>query len=372
MHVVESFCGGVFTSVTQIINHLNPENFDASLVYSLRPETPSNFREFIRPDVQLIALPMTREIKPIEDLGTLARLMRLFSKERPDVVHLHSSKAGVLGRLAARLAKVPAVLYSPRGFAFLRQDVGASKQAQYRLFEHMAARFGGTVIACSMGELEAARQVARRTTLLNNAIDVDAIDSIVRPDSSANVKRADEITVAIAGRIVPQKAPALFAELARRVTAARPGGVKFVWIGSGENVRELAHAPIEVTGWLPREDVLKTIHNKVDIYLHTSLWEGMPLAILEAMALRKPIVATDCIGNSDVVAHGQTGFLGATPDELTHGLLRLVDDARWRDKMGMAGRARAVAEFSLPLLIRNISNLYQATYDLSRAPPASI
>ncbi|MEK7691959.1 MAG: glycosyltransferase family 4 protein, partial [Bdellovibrionota bacterium] len=142
-------------------------------------------------------------------------------------------------------------------------------------------------------------------------------------------------------------------------------------IGSGENMRELAHAPIEVTGWLPRENVLKTIHNKVDIYLHTSLWEGMPLAILEAMALRKPVVATDCVGNSDVVAHGRTGFLGATPDELTHGLLRLVDDARWRDKMGMAGRARVVAEFSLPLLIRNISNLYQATYDLFRATPAS-
>ncbi len=359
MHVVESFCGGALTSIIQIVNNLDPDKFQISLVYSLRPETPSDFQAMIHPWVRLINLAMAREVKPIKDFRSLLQLFRLFVKERPDVVHLHSSKAGVLGRIAARLAGLPKVFYSPRGFSFLSQEVSQKKRDRYRIYERFAARFGGTVVACSPSELEAARQVTPKAILINNAIDVDVIDRIIQSNPAARSERDRKITAGTAGRIVPQKAPALFARIAEEVTAARPGQIRFLWIGGGEESRRLSPAAVEVTGWLPREDAVKTVYQQVDIYLHTSLWEGMPLSILEAMTLGKPVVATDCVGNRDVVAHGETGFLASRPDELAKGLLRLVDAPMLRDKMGRAGRARVLSEFSLPLLIRNISQLYQ-------------
>src|SRR5690606_23014779 len=104
LHVVESFGGGVFTSVTQIVNHLDPEAFDVGLVYSRRPQTPPDVSPFLRPHVRRWYLPMASTVCVTKDLRAVAALTRLFRRERPDVVHLHSSKAGALGRVAARLA----------------------------------------------------------------------------------------------------------------------------------------------------------------------------------------------------------------------------------------------------------------------------
>lgn len=359
MHVVESFCGGVFASVLQTMNHLDPQRFTVSLVYSLRPETPSNFQDLIAPRVRLFELSMVREVEPVKDFWALVQLVRLFVRERPDVVHLHSSKAGVLGRVAARVARIPTVFYSPRSFSFLRQDVSVARRNQYRLLERFAARCGGTIVACSESELDVARQVASKTILVNNAVDVASIDRVIQGIHVHHAPRDRRMTIATAGRIVPQKAPSLFVEVAREVMAARPGQVAFRWIGGGEEGVGLSDQSIAVTGWLSRDEVLKTLYESVDIYLQTSLWEGMPLAVLEAMALGKPVVATDSVGNRDVVVHGQTGFLGSTREALTKALLFLIDDADLRASMGHAGRARVLSEFSLPLLIRKMSDLYR-------------
>ena len=362
IHIVESFGGGTFTVLTQIVNSLNPLEFDVSIAYSLRPEITSDFRDRIRKEVRLIHLPMVREVKPLHDLKSLFQLWKLLKKEQPDVVHLHSSKAGFLGRIAAKLSGVNRVFYSPHGFSFLRQDIDEKKRSRYRLYERIASRFGGTIIACSKGELDAAKSVAPKAILINNAIDVEAIDKLIKSSFLSEVVQKGQMTIGIVGRITPQRSPALFTKIAREVNTARPGFVRFLWIGGGDDGDDLSDAPVEVTGWLPREEALKMLAEEVIIYLHTSLWEGMPIAILEAMALQKPVVATDIVGNRDAVVHGETGFLCSSPEELTDALLRLIDNPGLRDSMGSAGRARVESEFSLPALIKCLSALYRSKW----------
>ncbi len=357
MHVVESFAGGVFTSVTQIVSSMDRNKFDTTLVYSgARSETPTSIRERVRSDVRLVSLPMSREIRPWSDVVALLHLWRLMRRERPDVVHLHSSKAGGLGRVAARLTGVPHVFYSPRGLAFLRQDVSPGRRALYRWIERIGAWFGGTVVACSQGELEAARQVTTRTALIPNAIDLALIDEV---RSEVRPHRGDApLTIAISGRVAPQRAPGLFARIATETRERSPRDVKFLWIGDGDVTVDLAAAPVEICGWLVRDEALRRLWDDVDIYLHTSLWEGLPLAILEAMALGKPVVATNVVGNRDAVADGETGLLADTAEGLVSALLRLIEDAELRDAMGRAGRARVEERFSLPAMLARYACLY--------------
>lgn len=358
-HIVESFGGGVFTALTQIVNNLDPHDFDISIVYSLRPEITLDFKERFRPDIRFINLPMVREIKPFHDLKSLYSLWKLLKNELPHVVHLHSSKAGVLGRIAARFSNISRVFYSPHGFSFLRQDVDEKVRNRYRLFERIASYFGGTVIACSEGELDAAKSVASRVVLIPNSIDIEAIDRLINPSSTLSIVENSKITVGTAGRITPARNPALFGKIAKEITLNTVGMAKFLWVGGGENVYDLSGSPVEITGWLSHNEAIKRIAEDIDIFLHTSLWEGMPIAILEAMALSKPLVATDIIGNRDVVKHGETGFLCKDFEELVQSVLKLVKNPDLRKKMGEAGRSLVEKKFSLTSAIKCLSALYK-------------
>lgn len=359
LHVVESFGGGVFTSVVQILNSLDPSEYDVGLVYSVRPETPRDVAAHLVPSVRVWQLDMGREIAPWRDVRAVRCLAGIFRRERPDVVHLHSSKAGAVGRVAARLATVPRVFYSPRGFAFLRQDVPRIVRAAYWAFERFGAMFGGTIVACSEGELAAARALGAPVVLVRNAVDVAAVDRVAGGPRPEPIREGGAVNVGIVGRLAAQRGPRLFGAVAAAVAQRFGRRVRFLWVGGGPDTSLLAGAPVEVSGWLSREEALARLATDVDIYLHTSLWEGLPLAVLEAMALRKPVVATDVVGNRDAVVPGRTGFLGRDVHELVKGVSRLVEDPVLRERMGMEGRRRVLEEFSLPAMMAALSRLYR-------------
>ncbi|MCS7233586.1 MAG: glycosyltransferase family 4 protein [Synergistetes bacterium] len=347
--VVESFGGGVFQSVRQICNNLPRDLFEVYLIYSLRKETPSNWESLIREDVKKIYLPMTREISPIADLKALFGLIKLIKRYDPHIIHLHSSKAGFLGRLAAFLLRRKRVFYSPRGFSFLMKDVSVWKRALFFYLEKIAASFGGVILACSLSELAEAKKLSLKAKLLNNAIDLEEIDEI-----PPHIFNEDKIRVAIVGRVTYARAPWLFKNIACKLSSPL---VEFLWIGGGELEDEIKSSPVKVLGWLSRKEAISYLKG-IDIYLQTSLWEGMPIAVLEAMACSKPVVATDVVGNRDVVIHGETGFVGKDENELVLYLRRLIENRDLRLKMGIQGRRRVEREFSLEVLIEKLSSLY--------------
>ena len=352
LHISEAFTGGLFASVTGLANGLADRGHDVHIAYSRRAETPDDVRTHVRPSITLHELSLARAIDPRADAAGLLAIRRLVRALNPDIVHLHSSKAGVLGRVAARLGGVAhRVFYSPRGLAFLQEDRSPAARRVYQAIEWTTARFGGTVVACSQSELDMIRSRIRprRAVLVENGIDVAAI-------SPWRDRGDGRVVIAGAGRLTYARNASLFAQIAAATAAP---DADFVWIGDGDAADRAAleHAGVRVTGWLPREDVLRRM-SSIDVHLHPSRWEGMPIALIESQVAGVPAVATDVVGNRDVVEHGVTGYLGASPAELATHVRGLIADPLLRRRLGTNARDHALARFNLTRVVDDFERLY--------------
>lgn len=169
-----------------------------------------------------------------------------------------------------------------------------------------------------------------RITLVENGVDLSSMP--ITPEAHDDFERSHELpTVTTMGRIMYQKAPWRFAELARRLESR----AKFVWIGDGpvENRRKwLDGAPVTVTGWMPRDDVVSYLRSS-SVFVLPSLWEGMPLALIEAQCLGIPAVASDVVGNKDVILENRSGLLARNESELFEKVEILLGDAQLRRSM---------------------------------------
>lgn len=369
IHVVESYGGGVFTSVNQLCNGFAKDN-DVLLVHGVRDETPADFATALAPRVRALQIPFTREIRPAIDLQSLRSLIQLFRTERPDVVHLHSSKAGFLGRLAAALVGCRAVVYSPRAFAFLDPAQSKLKKRLYFLLEYLGARTGGVVVGCSRDEAKEATAVAKRVVQINNSIDVRFIESLEQGAARRNPNKP--LTVGVHARVTDAKRPGLFLEVARLVRRARPD-IRFLWIGGGEPYF-VDNKDVECTGWLSRPEALTAVSREVDVYLLTSAYEGLPLSVIEAAAMGKPSVCTAVSGTRSAVVDGYSGFLCNDLDAvaLASAVLRLAADDDLRTTMGRQARALARKEFDTPLMLARYRELYEALVSSAAAEAAHV
>ena len=135
-----------------------------------------------------------------------------------------------------------------------------------------------------------------------------------------------------------------------------------MWIGGGEDYCNLCELKnVMITGWLPRKEALQVL-SQLDIYLQTSLWEGMPLSVIEAMLAGIPVIVRDAVGNRDVVEHGKTGFVASSPEEMLGFTQRLLIDSKLRLEMGKTAQTRARDRFCLGRLHREIKELYSGTF----------
>lgn len=355
LHVVEPLGAGVLSSVSQICNGLAGQGHEIYLAYSVRDMTPDRLRQCFDPRVTMHHLPMDRDIHPLKDAVAFFRLLLFVIKIKPDVIHLHSSKAGFIGRAVAFcLRKNTHTFYSPHGISFLHKNISSRKQLIFLMLERLAHRwFGGQVVAVSNSErMEIMRHISKhRILLLENAVDIQMI-----PQRS---KRSDNlIQVGISGLVTAAKNPALFIKLAKRL---QTHGMVFNWIGGkGENpedIKRLEESGVKISGWLNHTDALNKMA-ELDIYLQTSLWEGMPIAVLEAMAIGLPVVVTDIGGNRDVVEHGVTGFIGHDELTLAKYLECLGNNLDLRIQMGKQARITAATRFSIKRLIQDAENMY--------------
>lgn len=371
MVVTEALAGGIVSSLANICNHLPSDEFEIVLVYSRRRESPSDeqLRVIYGKHVRLVQIQGSREINPANDLKLLLRYWRILRQESPDIVHFHSSKAGFVGRFAARLALISSrsVFYSPRGFSFLRTDTSPGKRRLYWLLEKIAGMAGGHIIAVSASEAHEAQRLvgAGRTILVDNGLDLSALGAIEAP---ATKPPGATWVIGTVGRLSAQKDPMAFLDLAQAVVAHYPGKARFLWVGGGELAatfetevaRRNLSGVVEATGWVPREEAWKRLQSEVDIYVQTSQWEGMPLTVLEAMAFTKPVVVRDAVGNRDVVAHGVTGYVGKDVREMVDYLSRLMADPGYMAQMGQSGRRRLEEHYTVARVVRELAAVYRA------------
>jgi glycosyltransferase involved in cell wall biosynthesis len=302
----------------------------------------------------------TRAWDPRADARAFVELVRIFRAERFDVVHTHNPKPGVLGRIAARIARVPRVLNTVHGYYAAPGD-RLARVAPVMTAEWLAARCSDVELFQSGEDQRWARRlhVARpgRSVLLGNGVALDRFPSTL-DDASAAALRADlgiddgELVVTTVGRMVREKGIVEFVDAAHAVRAAEPR-VRFVVVGPLDADKHDALSSVDIdrasgdvtfAGW--RDDVADVMAVS-DVFVLASWREGMPRSAIEAAASGLPSVLTDIRGCREVVRDGIEGKLvpPQSPDLLAAAILSLVRDPEARERMGKAARARAEQSF---------------------------
>ena len=298
LYFVEAFGGGVFTYLVNLTNELCDE-YDIYIAYGLRKQTPKNFKKYFDKRIHLIKIQnYQRSISLLRDTKALLEMKRIANKVKPDIIHLNSSKAGILGRFLFRNSNVP-VFYTPHGYSFLMADISNQKKAFYKLLEKAFAFKNIETIACSKGEYEITKELTSNATYVDNGINLKEFDGI-NMDHQTNF---DHLKIATLGRISLQKNPVMF----NRIAESFPN-VDFIWIGDGELRDKLTSPNIKVTGWVDNKTALNYLAD-TDIFILTSLWEGLPMALLEAMYMKKICIVSDVVGNRDVIHDEQNGYI---------------------------------------------------------------
>lgn len=303
LHIVEAFGGGVFTVLNDLINELSGE-YEIVIAYALRKQTPKNFKKYFNKNVRFIEVKnFIRKISPIKDFKALIEIRNIVKEEKPDIIHLHSSKAGVLGRIGIHNKNIK-MFYNPHGFSFLKLDDSKVKRIIYRMIEKFAAIVNHkcTIVGCSKGEYDVARRINSNSICINNGIDISKLNEEIKELQTKDINYKN-LNICTIGRISFQKNPKMFNQVAKEFP-----NYKFTWIGDGEMRKELTAPNITVTGWKTRKEVLRELNNN-DIFLLVSLWEGLPISLLEAMLLGKICLVTDCVGNKDVIKDGENGYI---------------------------------------------------------------
>ncbi|HUX65235.1 glycosyltransferase [Sulfuricella sp.] len=360
VHVTESLGGGVLYLLHQLIKAQVEAGLDVTLVHSSRRDTPESemLDQLFPSPISRVVIPMATNISIKADFRAFQDIAKLLRTMQPDVIHLHSSKVGALGRVAARFVGLnKSLYYSPHGFSFLRQDVSLPKRAMFFALEVIGGFFGGKIIASCASEGRLANTLVghRRVSVVENCTDV--------PEFTWP-KRAHEtrIRVMSAGRLCYQKAPWRFWKLS---TSLFLENAEFYWIGDGElRIRlegDATHAKVRVTGWVDRDSLWREMY-AADVFVMTSLWEGMPLTLLDAQAIGLPAVVPDVVGCRDVIIDGVTGFICKSDDELIEKTRLLIRDAELRIRMGQAARSMASVRFSIKRMHSEILNAYDLSH----------
>lgn len=304
LYFVEAFGGGVFTYLANLSNALC-DDFDIYIAYGIRKQIPQNFREYFDKRIHLIQVKnYQREISAGKDLAALKEMKQIAKAVQPDVIHLNSSKAGILGRWLFRNSKTP-VFYTPHGYSFLMTNISKKKKLFYKSLEKIFAFKNVETIACSKGEYEITKELTSNATYVDNGINLKEFDGI-KMDHQINF---NHLKIATLGRISLQKNPTMFNQIAE----AFPN-IDFIWIGDGELKGKLTAPNIKVTGWVDNKTALNYLTD-ADIFLLTSLWEGLPMALLEAMYMKKICIVSDVVGNRDVIKDEKNGFVCSSPDD---------------------------------------------------------
>lgn len=347
LYIVESFSTGVYAIIRDIACNLDRNRFDIHILHSLRDDSPTTIgQDFKQNNITLSYIPMGS----LKAYSTAVRAMKEHIRSfSPDVIHLHSSKAGVLGRLAAGRKGTQPLFYSPHGFSFLREDVGPMKRRLFLTIERLIQWYRPAhIIAVSDGEAEHAHRITGNITTIHNFIDTKQFNTPANHEGTY---------IVTCGRISPQKNPALFNEIAQRTPHEQ-----FLWIGDGPLRDQLTSPNITITGLLSRKDAIEKV-KEAKLYIQTSLWEGMPVSILEAMAAGKAVIASDIVGNRDLIEDGVTGVLCDVhvPDTFVQPITHLCEASGLRHAYGEAAAQYADEYHSLKGAIARYQSVYQGT-----------
>ncbi|HAX61895.1 MAG TPA: hypothetical protein DCX95_04995 [Elusimicrobia bacterium] len=355
--------GGAQENTLYTCEHLDKNNFDVMLICGkggILDAQAKNIRVYFVKE-------LIREICPIYDLLAFIKIYKILKKEKPDIVHTHSSKAGIIGRWAAYCAKVPKIIHTFHGFGF-NDEQNYFVRRIYILAERLAAKITDKLVAVSYQNISKGlkNKIGNEPqyTMIRSGIKLQ--DYQIDIDVEKKKKEFAIINESVVGMIAcfkKQKAPLDFIKTAKLVCTEKPD-VKFVLVGDGV-LRKRIESEIKklnlkknvlLTGW--RKDTNEII-KIFDVFVLTSLWEGLPRVIVESMASGIPVVATYIDGTREIVQEDLTGFV-VQPHEtekMAERILRLLNNPDLRKKFSQEAKKR-VQEFDIDLMVSQQEKLY--------------
>jgi glycosyltransferase involved in cell wall biosynthesis len=321
----------------------------------------------------LIEIPeLVRSIAPATDLRCYRRLCGLLRQLQPQIVHTHSSKAGILGRAAAAKVGIPCV-HTIHGASF---HYGQSPPA-YRAYiaaEKWAARRTAHFISVAdeMTDVYVKAGIASREqfTTIYSGFDVEPFLSPPRPREDVRRELGfapDDVVIGKIARLFPLKGHEFVVRAARQVLDRYPAA-RFLLVGDGilrasieRSLNELGlRDRFTFTGLIPPTEIPGLIH-AMDIVVHTSQWEGLARVLPQGLIAGKPVVSYDVGGAREVVIAGETGYLlpRDSVDELAAALGELIDDPNLRQRLGTTGRERFTDRFRHQTMTKAIRGVYE-------------
>lgn len=363
--------GGPSLHVIHLAAGLEAYGFVTRLVVGRESEREGNLMDLaLERRVDVLALGgLGREIRPLADLRALVGLVRETRRFRPHIVHTHTAKAGVLGRLAALIARTPVLVHTYHGHV-LREYFGRVQNAVFRAIERFLARHTDGLVTVSesvradLASLDIAPAARLRVIPLGLELDPFAETlprGVLRGD--AGFPAASPL-VGMVGRLAPVKDVPTFLRAARLLHERRPD-VRFSLVGDGPDRPALeAEAAtlglaevLRFHGW--RRD-LPAVYGDLDVVVNASRNEGTPVALIEALAAGRPVVATAVGGTPDVLQAGRHGAL--VPPQSPEALAAAIEAALARPPSAAQAeeaRAHVMARYGVPRLLRDVSALYR-------------
>jgi glycosyltransferase involved in cell wall biosynthesis len=311
-----------------------------------------------------------RDIAPLSDLRALVGLQRLMRAWRPQIVHTHTAKAGLLGRLAARAAGVPTVVHTYHGHV-LRGYFSPTRTELFRWLERRLATMADAIVAVSdavrddLVSLHVAPRAKIRVIPLGLELEHlsgELPRGTLRREAGFDTRAP---LVGMVGRLVPIKDAPTFLRAARLVHEAQPG-TRFALVGDGEEraglealCREMGlEGLVRFFGW--RRD-LAAVYGDLDVVVNASRNEGTPVALIEALAASRPVVATRVGGTPDLLGGGERGALVPPADEraLAAAVVEAIRGSEATRRRARAGREHVLAHHSSDRLVRDVDALYR-------------
>jgi glycosyltransferase involved in cell wall biosynthesis len=322
---------------------------------------------------------MRRSVQPPRDLRALRQLTALIREQNYQVVHTHTAKAGVLGRIAARRAGVPVVVHTFHSFGWQvahafhdsiwKNQLSSLKGKVFEAIERYGASLSDALITVAdLNKQEALeRNIAppEKFTTIYSGIDLDRF-ATVSPDKTTFCHGIgldpERPLVGMIGRLSTQKAPLDFISAAKQVLQAKPD-TQFILVGDGPMAGEVQQAigseqRIKVLGFVENVPEILAI---LDVFALSSLWEGLGRALTEAMIMKVPVAVTRAGAMPELVVHGETGLLSPPGDaaRLAENILWLLEHPEEARKLGERGHARVVPAFSGRYMVERIEALYE-------------
>ena len=362
--------GGASLGTLHLIEGLDQNRFECKIICGSQSEKEGNILQNAKKEVLSIIIPeMVREIDPIKDFITFLKLIAIIKKNRYDIVHTHGSKAGVIGRLAAAICRVPVIMYTVHGWGLKTGNIFT--RALFRWIEKTVASFSTMLLFQTRSDMDEASQYRigtdKKYYLIGNGINIKPFLNYEKQKAKKIIKElalSNVRVIGTVGRVSAQKNPVGFIEIAQKVLEKKKN-IKFIFVGGGELLDDMVSSVnalglakrIIFTG--VRNDVPEVVAN-FDIFILPSLWEGMPRSVIEAMVMAKPVIVYNMGGISELIRDNINGVVIPMnqKDKFANSIVTLLNNKHAQKKLGQQARL-ASKHFNFDNVIIKTQNVYE-------------